>query len=177
MSMTAAESPWKVPMRLDEVPPEGRAVQLVADAAVRAAVARQADLIDLPRLEARFELHHQGRDSLRVCGEVSATVGQTCGVTLEPLQNEVNEQVDLVFSPPAPEGHAGEEPDEARAASEPLVGGTVDLGALAVEFLLLGIDPFPRKPGVEFTDLVEESSPSSPFAALAALKDRGGRKE
>lgn len=174
--MTAAESLWKVPLRLAEVPPEGREVRLVADAAVRAVVARQAGLVDLPRFEARFELHHQGRDSLCVRGEVSATVEQTCGVTLEPFQNEVDEQVDLVFSPPAPEGHADEDAGETRAASEPLVGGAIDLGAVAVEFLLLGIDPFPRKPGAEFIDFVEDSGSSSPFAALAALKDRGGRK-
>ena len=29
---------------------------------------------------------------------------------------------------------------------EPLIGGIVDLGALATEFLILGLDPYPRKP-------------------------------
>ena len=28
-----------------------------------------------------------------------------------------------------------------------LVGGTVDLGAIATEFLILGLDPYPRKTG------------------------------
>ena len=46
----------------------------------------------------------------------------------------------------------------------------VDLGAVATEFLLLGIDPYPRKPGAVF-DAPPAGDPSShPFAALAALK-------
>ena len=36
-------------------------------------------------------------------------------------------------------------------APEPLVGGVVDLGVVATEFLALGIDPYPRKSGVEFS--------------------------
>ena len=34
----------------------------------------------------------------------SATAGQTCVVTLEPLTNEVHEEIDLVFMPPPPVG-------------------------------------------------------------------------
>ena len=39
------------------------------------------------------------------------------------------------------------------AADDPpevLHDGAVDLGAVATEFLLLGIDPYPRKPGAVF---------------------------
>ncbi len=53
---------------------------------------------------------------------------------------------------------------------EPLVGGSIDLGALAVEAVALGLDPFPRKPGAEPVDLTIGDAGESPFAALAALK-------
>ena len=33
---------------------------------------------------------------------------------------------------------------------EPIVNGAIDLGALAAEFLMLGLDPYPRKPGAVF---------------------------
>jgi hypothetical protein len=46
----------------------------------------------------------------------------------------------------------------------------VDLGAIASEFLILGIDPYPRKPGVVFEPNLEREAGASPFAALAALK-------
>jgi hypothetical protein len=55
---------------------------------------------------------------------------------------------------------------------EPLPDGFIDLGALAVEFLALALDPFPRKPGAAFDSADSDETPS-PFAALAALKQGG----
>ena len=72
----------------------------------------------------------------------------------------------------AAEGHHAEPDDE--EPPEPLIGGTVDLGALATEFLLLGIDPYPRKAGAEFAPPKVEDGGEHPFAALAALKKRLG---
>ena len=31
---------------------------------------------------------------------------------------------------------------------DPIIDGKIDLGALAAEFFALGLDPYPRKPGV-----------------------------
>ena len=41
----------------------------------------------------------RGREGLRVVGGVSATVGQICVVTLEPIESAVEEPGDLVFAP------------------------------------------------------------------------------
>jgi hypothetical protein len=58
-----------------------------------------------------------------------------------------------------------------------LVDGTVDLGAIASEFLVLGIDPYPRKPGVDFAQPQQGEAAGRPFAALGALmKGRRGGK-
>src|SRR5262249_4580645 len=58
---------------------------------------------------------------------------------------------------------------------EALVGGSIDLGAIATEFLVLGIDPYPRKPGTQFQAPAGEDDAPRPFAALAALrKSKGG---
>ena len=54
---------------------------------------------------------------------------------------------------------------------EPLTGSSIDLGAIATEFLILGIDPYPRKAGVEFAPPAVENDDPHPFAALAALKN------
>ena len=43
-------------------------------------------------------------------------------------------------------------------------------GAVATEFLLLGLDPYPRKPGAVFDAPPADDPASRPFAALAALK-------
>ena len=42
-------------------------------------------------------------------GRVAATVGQACVVTLEPLVNEVEEEIDLLFVPPPAAPPEGEE--------------------------------------------------------------------
>ena len=52
---------------------------------------------------------------------------------------------------------------------EPLIGGVVDLGALAIEFLILGLDPYPRKPGAVFEPPQDHKPEAGPFAALAKL--------
>ena len=98
-------------------------------------------------------MKRHGAGGLHVTGVVSATVGQNCVVTLEPLTNEVEEAVDLVFvpkEPPAQEEAETEPRDVKWGDPEPLIGGIVDLGALATEFLILGLDPYPRKPDAVF---------------------------
>jgi hypothetical protein len=57
-------------------------------------------------------------------------------------------------------------------APEPLIGNSVDLGAIASEFLMLAIDPYPRKSGVAFEPPAKEVDTGGPFAALAALKKK-----
>ena len=59
---------------------------------------------------------------------------------------------------------------EAEDPPEALRDGVIDLGAVATEFLLLGIDPYPRKPGAVFDAPPAGDPASHPFAALAALK-------
>jgi len=158
---------------LENVPDTGGRFELVADPDTRAAVARTAQLRDLPRLEASFEVRRQGEGGLRVTGRVSATVGQDCVVTLEPLAIEVEEDVDLVFAELSPARKAGEEagmPAGGGGATEPLIDGQIDLGALATEFLVIGLNPYPRKPGVVFQQPQDAAPDEGPFAALGALK-------
>src|ERR1700761_3279778 len=90
--------PWSVPVAVADVSPEtGAHFELTADADTRAAIARIAGIRELPQLDAAFDVTRRGDDSLHVVGEVSATVGQNCVVTLEPLDNEIEEKVDLLF--------------------------------------------------------------------------------
>jgi hypothetical protein len=164
---------WQVAVAVEDVAETGAHFDLVADAQVRAAVARLAGLRDLPRLEAAFDLTRRGAGGLHVAGQVSATVGQGCVVTLEPVENEVEEAVDLLFVPQlaarAADGRTGTHA-QTTDETEPLIGGQIDLGALAIEFLMLGLDPYPRKLGAVFQPPPEANPDTGPFAALASLK-------
>jgi len=167
-----AASPWHFPVAVEDVPELGEHFDLTADSQVRAAIAKAAGLRDLTRLEANFDVNRQ-RGGLRVVVLIAATVGQTCVVTLEPVANEVAEDVDLLFAPQASvaeSGGAAIRPEGSKYDVEPLIGEVVDLGALATEFLVLGLDPYPRKPGAVFESPEETAAGDGPFSALAALQ-------
>jgi uncharacterized metal-binding protein YceD (DUF177 family) len=169
--MIEPAQPWHVPVRLEDIPETGLHFDLVADEHVRAGLAALAGVPEMPRLEAAIDVAHYG-SGLRATGRVSATVGQTCVVTLEPMENQVDESIDVIFAP-SPTGDVADRNAtfEADEPPEVLSDGTADLGAIAAEFLLLGIDPYPRKPGAEFTPPAPEGAATTPFAALAKLKD------
>jgi uncharacterized metal-binding protein YceD (DUF177 family) len=114
---------------------------------------------------------------VHVTGQVKARIGQACVVTLEPLESDLDEPINLLFAPPL---HAAAKDDGAdhkagdEEPPEPLIDGKVDLGAIATEFLLLGIDPYPRKAGAEFAAVKTADDSARPFAALEAMKKRLG---
>ncbi|HWP14421.1 MAG TPA: DUF177 domain-containing protein [Xanthobacteraceae bacterium] len=173
--MTNTERPWSATIGLDEIGEAGRHVELEASEAVRAALAKPAGVDAVERLVARFDLTRRGRDRLHVSGEVSGTVRQTCVVTLDTVVNEINEPIDVTFAQPGEPAKETSKIDlDAMTPGdevEPLIGNSVDLGLVATEFFILGIDPYPRKPGAAFDAPKPGSDPAShPFAQLAALR-------
>lgn len=172
---TSGEKTWSHCIAPADVPEEGLHVVLEADAGVRTALARIANLRELPRLEASFDLRRTGRNRLHVTGEVIANVGQNCVITLDPVEQNLLEAVDIEFSP-GPADTLGDDQGEASFAMseteppESLQGGSVDLGAIATEYFLLGIDPYPRKEGAVFEPAQDAEMTESPFAALQALR-------
>jgi hypothetical protein len=180
MTDQTSERPWSVLVPLHDISAAGKHVALEASADIRAALARPAGVDAVERLGAQFDLTLRGRDGVHVEGRVRATVRQTCVVTLEPVVNEIDEAVDVDFARAAATKAAADEIDlEASGPDEPepLTGNAIDLGLLATEFLLLGVDPYPRKPGVAF-EAPETGDPAAhPFAALAGWAKKGTVKE
>ena len=169
---------WSVPVAVADIPETGRRLDLVADESARKAIAKVAGLAALPRLEASFDLTRQGADGLHLAGRVAATVVQNCVVTLEPIESHIDEAVNLTFLPdviPAADP-AGLQTLEAEEPAEAMRNGVVDVGAVATEFLLLGIDPYPRQPGAVFAPPAADDPSNHPFAVLAALKKGGTPK-
>ena len=110
--------------------------------------------------------------------EFSATVGQDCVVTLEPIENEVEEADRPGVRPGGGAGHRHEEGDAGRIdavdAPEPLIGGSVDLGAIATEFLILGIDPYPRKAGAAIRAASQGGRHRRPVRGAGGAQKEGG---
>ncbi len=139
--MKKTANPWSVPVAVEDIPDSGLHVAIDAPATARAEVAELAGLRDLPQLSAVFDLTRQGA-GVHVSGQVSARVGQTCVVTLEPIESAVEEAVDLKFAAAsgteAEPKSARKRPRDGDEPPEPLFNGRFDLGALATEFLILG---------------------------------------
>lgn len=168
------------PLSLAEVPPEGLDIQLVATEAERAALAELNGLPAILSLEATLRAKRWRGDGLDIEGEVRARIRQTCVVTLDEFESDVAEPLHLRFAPPqdAPRGrphHDASGEEHAHDAlgedpPDPLIGGAADLGAVVSEFLTLALDPYPRKPGVEFVEPAPSAPDEnvSPFAKLRA---------
>ena len=171
------------PVRVEALPKDGLTQTIEANPAERAALAALNGLPGIAKLTATFVLRRAGRGGVRVSGAVHAEFTQTCVVSLEPFAATLDEPVDVRFAPPAEEGAARRGASgapvetilvDAEGAPDPIVDGQIDLGALAAEFMALGLDPYPRKPGAAFTPPAGAAKPDSPFEALADVTKKRG---
>jgi uncharacterized metal-binding protein YceD (DUF177 family) len=166
-------SPWRAFVPVMQIPDSGLHREIVADEAARAAMAETAGVREISSARASFDLTPRSGGRVHVGGRVQARVGQTCVVTLEPLENDIDEEVDLIFVPmeQIPELAEPDEPSEIEDPPEPIENGIIDLGRLATDVLYLAIDPYPRKQGAVFEHEATAIDPDDhPFAALKALK-------
>jgi uncharacterized metal-binding protein YceD (DUF177 family) len=172
-----ADEAWPRPLKLAELAHGEVTRRLAADSDTRQRIAGELGLDGLERLDAEISAA-PWLDGARVWGRLRARVRQTCGVTLEPLESEIDHDFELKLLPAgSPNAPAGPEetvldPD-AEDPPELIEDDRIDLGALVVEQLALEIDPFPRKPGAVF-DAGPEENPPSPFAVLKDFKPRRG---
>ena len=175
MRRTNAVDPWRAPVIVAQIPEIGLSRSLEADKPTRDAMAKIAGLREILSARAEFDVKPESDGRVRVAGRLVARIGQTCVVTLDPIENHIDETIDLIFAPPEhipdrADDDADEDPDVADQM-EPIENGIIDLGRLATDVLYLAIDPYPRKPGAVFESRVEAADPEDhPFAALKTLK-------
>lgn len=176
--MTAKPDPWRVPLTVEQIPETGLHRDIEADQATREAIADVGDLREVLAASASLDVTPMSGGRFHVEGWVRARVGQTCVVTLDPIESEIDEAIDLIFAPPEqiPEmadlvEEAAESDVEIPDPPEPIENGAIDLGRLVTDALFLAVDPYPRKPDAVFEPpVVPEDPEDHPFAALKALK-------
>jgi hypothetical protein len=177
-NMADRADPWSVPLAVAQIPDTGLHRDIEAGPATRQAMADVADLREILWAKASLDVTPKGGDRFQVVGRVRARVGQTCVVTLDPIENDIDEPIDLIFAPPEQipalsdlVDEAGESDAEIPDPPEPIEHGMIDLGRLATDALLLGIDRYPRKPDAVFEPpVIVEAPEDHPFAALKALR-------
>ena len=175
---TEKPDPWRVPVAVAQIPETGLHRDIEADLAVRHAMAEMGGLREVLSAQASLDVTPASGGRFHVAGHVRARIGQTCVVTLEEIESELDEPIDLIFAPPeqvpqmaALVDEAEESDEETPDPLEPIENGMIDLGKIATDALFLAVDPYPRKPGAVFEPMVEAADPEDhPFAALRVLK-------
>jgi uncharacterized metal-binding protein YceD (DUF177 family) len=154
------------PINLNRIVSSGLDVTVEASPAECAALAARMVLPAIHALTCEFHLVREDRDHFAARGHLRARITQTCVVTLEDFETEIDEVFQVRFVP------AGEETDIIDPEADddlPYEGSTIDLGEAAAEQLGLAIDPYPRSPGAELPPEAQEDAPH-PFAALGSLR-------
>jgi uncharacterized metal-binding protein YceD (DUF177 family) len=153
------------PLSLDRIGPHGLDMTIDATTAECAALAVRMNLPAVLAVSCVFHLIREGRDMVLARGVLTVRVTQTCVISLEDFDSEVEEIFQVRFVP------SGEEADDIDPESDdeiPFEGNQIDLGEAAAEQLGLALDPYPRMPGVEMPMSEDEPDPH-PFAALRRL--------
>lgn len=158
-------------------------VSIKPDAAACKAIADYLDIVALERLHAVLHVRRWRKHGAMVEGVVNAAIEQQCVVTLKSIRTEISEPVKVRLLPAKllqPKNDAGEEIVIDPLAEDPpeaFDGREIDLGALALEHLALGIDAYPRAAGAALPEIFAAAEPEtpakiSPFQILAQLRNK-----
>lgn len=176
--MTA--EPFSFAVLVRDTPGGGRRFHLEADAEQRGELAAALGIPAVNGLSADVEVRPVLGGAFRVRGALAASVVQTDVVTLDPVEQEVAEDIDVTLmraEDVAPSRKSSGELVDATEVDGPDLfhNGRIDLGIIVREHLALGLDPYPRAPGVDFPGHIEDDPAADPslFAALGVLKTRG----
>lgn len=181
--------PWAYPIVAGDITNDAKDFLIEANKADFPAIANSLNVLSVHEIKATLRIHRT-KNSIRLRGQVSAVVEQSCVVTLEPVRQTLNEVIDRTFvanntdiDPVFAKMNSNREmmidPEEIDPP-EIVENGRLDLAAIALEHVIIGIDLYPRAPGADLSELAavesvqtEEIERESPFAALAKLKSAG----
>jgi len=161
-----------------------KSVHLTATDAERAAIAERLGLVGIASLTANVTVTPLRKNKvLRVIGDVAAQLTQTCVVSLAPFDVAVETDFNEIYDRDAAQLGLDDDIDgpwdNAADIPEYLDSDTLDLGDIAVQYLSLALDPFPRKPDATVAGdgagegiSINETERENPFKVLEGLKTK-----
>lgn len=168
------------PLDVTRVPPQGCTETIAAEPKECEALAARFGLPAIHSLTAELKVSRWRGEGLKFKGHVKADIDQTCVVSLDVFRSLLDDRFESYFLPAGSMAGADEAAIE-ESDAEPFENGIIDMGEVVAEAMALALDPYPKKPGVDFTDRLEpESAPSegessrNPFAGLSRLKEGKG---
>lgn len=144
-----------------------------------AALQKRFEVETLEAVSAKLAVSPEAGRTVKVEGVVRAKLSQLCVVSLEPIDEMVEEDISVTYLPPGTEEPSGAEAGElgSEADFEEFDGVVIELGELTAQQIAAALNPYPRKEGVEFGNQgqLEDNAPEereNPFAVLQQLKDK-----
>lgn len=167
----------------------GAALEIVASDSERAALAKRFGFLGLPALSARVTVDRRLGGQIVVEGRLRGRIVQACVLTLDPVNQDLDDAFRIVFKKDLTDDRDPESGDAVLSAQadapEPLTGNMLDVGEIVAEQLSLAADPYPRRPGAKLEDVLPKPRNTGrrgppdqrrhPFAGLSALRDKPGR--
>lgn len=191
---TATEAPapeWSVLVDAQTVTTTPQKTRISATEEERKALCVRLGLNNISSLSADITLHREKGSVIHVNGLMKANVMQACSITTDPVQTQIEETFEgwfadqdrIVMLAKARHERLGRMTDseipilDESEDPEPLVNGMIDIGELVVQHLSLAVDAFPRRRGLEDTEIVDVSAGDpaalvrrNPFEALKNWK-------
>ncbi|WP_291297013.1 DUF177 domain-containing protein [Elioraea sp.] len=144
------------PIVVAALKPAGETRHVTATPAEAAALAQRLGLEAVRDFDAEVTLKPRAKGQVVLRGRLRATLGRLCVVTLEPLDEVIDERIAAVFVP-AERAAPGVELSVAPEGEddEPYEGPGFDLGEYLAQTLAVALDPWPRAPGASLPPVVD----------------------
>lgn len=184
---------WSYRIHADEITAKPQSYFLSADPETCAALSRRLGVEEIERLEATLNISRESAARIYVQGALKAKVIQKCVVTLDPVEDWIEEEFDAWFvdkdqavsfaeakkNRETQKGHVEVEISSESEDPEPLYDGQIEAGELITQYLSLAINPYPHTAGASYEVSDEgktRAEPSdirkNPFEALKNWKDK-----
>ncbi|MEM1198076.1 MAG: DUF177 domain-containing protein [Pseudomonadota bacterium] len=172
-----AKAEFSRPFQVEDLEDRDVTLELVADSTELAGLQARYGVDTLSAVSAHLTLSAQPEGAVKVSGTVKAALRQTCIISLEPVDETIEEALSVLYLP-AGLDEPGDDGDF-ELDYEAFDGQTIDLGELTAQQIAGAINPYPRRAGVEFGNQAQLGDNTSeerdnPFAVLQALKSNQG---
>lgn len=179
---------WSLLVKSEDVPVNGRSIEISPNENEKKALAKRFDILSLDDLKAKVSLTRENAHIIHVKGTLEAKVKQACVITLEPVESDITDEFEAWYADESQAVSFKRAQHEAQSKKElldmpmleesedpePMTNGAVDVGDLVAQYLSLAIPPFPTKEGFSYSVEVEapkEAKNPMKLNPFAALKD------
>ncbi len=135
------------------------------------ALAKRFKILDVKNLSAEFTIRQdQEEGCFKVTGYLKAHVTQACVITLSPVDEYIEEQVNIKIrvSPQEDDDLEGFYDDDSNDDIENIKDTKIDIGELIAQYLALSLDPYPRK-DTSSAPKQGQAVKENPFSILSSL--------